>query len=123
MSDLKAKPGQPVTAKKWNGVVDRLLESSEDAKQIDLVRLILCRTLEAIDGAVIDASDTADSVYSSGEVDTYGLVNNGDGTFSPGITNRKWILLNAASSSIPVDTELWAIEASTGVLVSTVWVC
>lgn len=123
MSDLKVKPGQPIRAASINSIVDRLPGENFGADRNHRSRLILCRTTEDIDGAVIDSDDTEETVYSSGLVETFGLVNNGDGTFSPGLTNKKHIMINAASSTIPGGTELWASESTDGVLVSTVWIC
>lgn len=123
MSVLKAKSGHPITAEKWNQVVDLLPGERTGPGSRGLTRLVLCRTTEDIPAAVIDESDTVSTVYSSGAVDTYGLVNNGDGTFAPGKTGKEGIMINASREIISSGTELWAIESWDGVLVSTVWAC
>lgn len=122
MSDLKARAGQPITAEKWNRVIDRL-PVGDAASPRGFVRLLLCRTSEEISASTIDASDTADSVYESGTVVAYGMSDNGDGTFSPALFGGEKIMINASEEAIPSGTELWAIETFGGILVSTVWVC
>ena len=123
MSDLKAKAGQPVTAEKWNKVIDRLPAVATGPGSGGGIRLLLCRTTELIEAAEINESDTALSVYYSGLVNTHGLINNGDGTFSPGLTANAKLMINAGAEEIPSGTELWAIDTFGGVLVSTVWIC
>ena len=123
MSDLKAKAGQPVTAEKWNKVIDRLPAVATGPGSGGQVRLVLVRTTEVIEAAEIDEDDTELSVYYSGLVNTYGLINNGDGTFSPGLTANAKLMINAGSTEITSETEMWAIDTFGGILVSTVWAC
>lgn len=123
MTIQKVKAGQPIRAAMMNQIIDQLPSEQFGANGPLGIRLILCRTTEAISAATIDEDDTEDSVYGSGLVDTYGLINNEDGTFSPGITNEPRIMINASKQEIASGTELWAIESNDGVLISTVWVC
>lgn len=123
MSDLKVRSGQPLTATRWNEVVDRLPPDITTSGPGAFVRLVLCRTTETIGASTINESDTTASVYESGTVDAHGLINNGDGTFSPGKLPGNRIMINASAEEIPSGTELWAIDTYDGILVSTVWIC
>jgi hypothetical protein len=123
VSDLRARAGKPIAADKWNAIVDRLPESAQKGFGEAITRLRLCRTTKTISASSIDASDTADSVYESGVVNTYGLENNEDGAFSPALSTSQRIMINASEEAIPSGTELWAIESFDGILVSTVWIC
>jgi hypothetical protein len=117
VSDLRLRKGQVITADKWNGIVDRLPDGDAGIAGFAGVRLVPCRLTEDIAAATIDEADTEDSVYPSGVVDTYGLINNGDGTFSPGITNEQKILLNATTLPLSSGAEVWAMESWLGTLV------
>ena len=123
MSDLKAQKGEPIAADKWNSAMDLLASQNFDAGTRARFHIKLVRTLEAIAAATVDGSDTADSVYNSGEVQTFGLKNNGDGTFEPVLSNKNQIMINAGLEEIPSGTELWAMDYGDGVLISTVWPC
>jgi hypothetical protein len=123
VSNLKLNKGDVLKASTWNAVIDRLPESVQGSVAGKLARVVLCKTLEEIAAATIDATIT-DSVYESGEVQVYGLVSNGDGTYSPALTTAKGIMINPSSTeAIPIDTELWAEETNSGVLVAIVWPC
>lgn len=123
MSDLKVKPGQPVSATGWNQMVDRLPGDNVAPGGPGLWRMVLCRLTEEVAASTIDDNDTANSIYQSCEVQVYGLVNNGDGTFSPALTTEKGIMLNPAEVSIPEGTEMWCMYLSSGILVATVEAC
>ncbi|MCM2369639.1 hypothetical protein [Aporhodopirellula aestuarii] len=123
MSDLKAKAGQPVSANKWNRVVDRLPGEMVGPGIPSAWRMVLCRLSEDVAASTISNSDTADSIYQSCEVEVYGLVANGDGTYSPVLTTEKGIMLNPAKESIPEGTEMWCMYLPSGLLVATVQAC
>ena len=122
MSDLKVSPGQPVSADKWNQVIDRLPGIEANGNAIPS-RVVLCRTTEDIEEAAISDSDTEDSVYHSGTVQVYGIKNNGDSTFSPALLPGLRIMLNTGTEFMPSGTEVWAVETFGGHLVAIVWAC
>lgn len=123
MSNLKLNKGDVLKASTWNALVDRLPGTVQGSIADKLARVVLCKTLEEIAAATIDETIT-NSVYESGDVQIYGLVSNGDGTYSPALTTAKGIMVNPSpNESIPSGTEIWAEETNSGVLVAIVWPC
>ena len=88
-----------------------------------LNRLVICRTTSAIAGAEINESDTEDTTYYSGLVNTYVLDYSSNGIYSPHLTNTQRIMINPSQEEIPSGTEVWAMEAEGGIYIATIWVC
>jgi hypothetical protein len=125
VSDLKIKPGDPIRATQWNGIVDRLPPVDFNFKSADPSkgqRLILCKTTEEIAASTFD-DDIELHVYESGLVDTFGLINNEDGTFTPVLIAENRIMLNPSEETMPDGTVVWAFETYDAYLVASVWPC
>jgi hypothetical protein len=123
VSDLKVKSGQPISAANWNNVIDRLPSDQTGPGTLGQLRIVLCRTTEAIAASTINAGDTTLTVYRTGLVQVHGLVRNSDGNYNPVITTEKRLMINVSAETIPAGAELWGMYTFDGLLISTVWPC